>query len=523
MPSVTTKLYVGFGVLLALLLALGGLVAYDISGVHGRLGQLSGNDMPALKGTLDLARNFTTEVNQAHLFLARRESWRMWQGRSAGKLVDIELQDALDAAPPGDRGDIRRIRKRMNDLESRIQDAETKAQSGQAAASLTGWDTHVAPLSEAISGDIDELRRRREEYVFSVGLDVFNQTEHLRIISQYVVISAILSALLAIGFLARNIVVPIRRLVTAVGEVAEGDLSVRVEWPTRDEFGELAADFNRMTDRVASTILELHSAQITLEEQNQALARTNDTIQKEMELAARIQRGILPAVCNYQDIVVVAQMEAASDIGGDFYDVLPDRQGPGTLAIAVGDISGKGIAAALMMVFVVTVLREICRQETSAAAVLEQLNHTILSRFSPREEMYATCVFGVLDRQTLTFQFSKAGHEEPIWYHAATGQCEMLTAPGLFVGTFSDGYYGNCEIQLAPGDRLVFYTDGVVESRSSSAQLFGFKRLCQVVESCAEEGASATVQAIRRGVQEWTGTSVPTDDITVLVVEIPNS
>ncbi len=521
MPSVTTKLYVGFGVLLALLLALGGLVAYDISGVHSRLDQLSRHDMPALKVTLSLARNFSTEVNEAHLFLARHESWRMWEGRSAGKLVDVGLDSAIANALPRDRGDIRRIRMRMKDLESHIQDAEAKAQLGLGPTSLAGWDVQVTPLAEAINGDIDLLRRRQEDHVFNTGIDVFNQTEHLRIVSQYVVISAIVGALLAIAFLARDIVVPIRRLVKAVGRVAEGDLAVQVEWPTNDEFGKLASDFNQMTNRVADTILQLHKAQVTLEERNKALAQANDTIQKEMELAARIQRGILPSDCNYQDVIVVAAMEAASDIGGDFYDILPDRPGPGTLAIAIGDISGKGIAAALMMVFVVTVLREICRQDAIAAEVLEQLNHTVLSRFSPRDEMYATCVFGVLDRRTLRFTYSKAGHEEPIWYHAATGECEMLAAPGLFVGTFSNGFYGNCEIQLELGDRLVFYTDGVVESRSSAGGLFGFMRLCELVQSCGAEGASAMVEAIRQGVCDWTGTSIPTDDITVLVVEIP--
>ena len=517
---IATKLYLGFGVLLSLLGALGALVAYDISGVQKSLGRLRSRDVPGLRADLDLARDFSTYVSQTHFYLVGGEKWRLAEARSAKLLMDIRLNQSEVAATPPELRGYDRLEGRIRELDLQAQQVRKLSQEGQVQKAVLQWDA-MAGLQADIASDIETVRSRREQAVLDSAVDLWGQSEHLRTVSQYVVLIALFGGIVAAWLITHGLLVPIRKLVRTVDRIAEGDLGARVEWPASDELGLLAADFNRMAERLGTTFAQLDEAHRTLQERNEALGQAYTTIQQEIELAARIQREILPQDCGSMGMIAAADLEAASDIGGDFYDILYGRPTPETVAMVVGDISGHGIAAALLMVYVVTILREICRRDASPSEILSQLNQLVLSRFGSDGEMYATCFLGMLDRESLRYGFAKAGHEEPLWYRSALRTCEYLSASGLFVGLFTDGMYETRWIQVEPEDKLVLYTDGIVEARSPGGTMFGSARLRELVERCGHGSVESIITCIRRAIAEWTNESVARDDMTLLIVEIP--
>jgi serine phosphatase RsbU (regulator of sigma subunit) len=518
---IAVKLYLGFGILIGLLVLLGALVAYDLGRIHQRLGHLSQIQMPSLRADLDTSRNFTSMVSQAHIFLVSGEHWRYVSVRSARLLVNRSVRQEILASSSAAIPLQAKTQVQMLRLENSIDTALTLARSGRRAQAMSYWDRVVTPLAESLEPLVDYVSRLQEDSILGSTDYAFAQAESLRRVNLAVILLALLTAVLAAGVIARSTLSPIREFVRVVDQVSGGDLAARVDWPALDELGSLARDFNRMADRVESTISELQDVRVTLQERNEALQTARRLMQNELDIAAHIQREILPRQCGHMDIAADAHMESARDIGGDFYDSIPLGPGSDSLVVVVGDVSGKGIAAALLMVFVVTLIREICRRDTNPARVLHALNRVVRSRFSSDEEMYVTCFLGSLNRKTLEFSFAKAGHEEPIWLHRETGQAETLSAPGLFIGLFTDGLYEQRSVQLAPGDRLVLYTDGIVEARNAAREFFGVDRLRRLVEECGAATASAIIDRVKSAVAEWTNDSVLADDMTILVIEAP--
>ncbi|HET6384193.1 MAG TPA: SpoIIE family protein phosphatase [Armatimonadota bacterium] len=518
---IATKLYLGFGILLALLAALGGLVAFDVIGLQSGVRRLSERELITFIADVQLTKDFTTATTEYHTYLMSHEPWRVVEAQSAEILFDLNLKRAMASAPRYptslERADASQINASIIALNGEIK----KVLYAPPAQAPMLWETTVGPHVEALSGELEYIRQRREMQTERSARGVMAQSARLIPMSSVVVFLALVAALIAVTTITRSLLTPVRKLVRVVDDLASGDLTARVEWPYRDELGALATDFNRMADRIASTISELHETQSILQERNEALSETYSILHQEMELAGRIQSEILPTDCSYLDVSAAADMVAASDIGGDFYDVLPGRPGPDEIGFVVGDVSGKGIAAALLMVFVVTVLREICRREGDPAVILDRLNRLMRNRFGAEDSMYVTAFVAVLNRTTLRLNFSKAGHEEPFWYRAAEGSCEALSSMGLFVGLFSDGQYETKTIQLGPGDRLILFTDGVVEARNGAGKPFGADRLQDLIKRTGAQSAGAIIRVIKETVESWTGKTMPRDDMTLLVIEIP--
>jgi len=240
-------------------------------------------------------------------------------------------------------------------------------------------------------------------------------------------------------------------------------------------------------------------------------------LEKELAIARDIQRSFLPAGPPHVPGFDLAGTSIAHDeVGGDYYDFIPVSET--RLGLAVADVSGKGIPAALLMAgFRMSLLAEI-RNEFALRAVMRKVNQ--LLHESTERDRFVTAFYGVLDWKNRMLIFCNAGHNPPILLHA-DGTTDRLLEGGVALGVLPDARYEERPIPLREGDVLLLYTDGVSEAENEHGELFGEQRLEDVVREGPGATASAILDRIVAAVRAWTGDrGGPTDDLTLLVARV---
>ena len=271
---------------------------------------------------------------------------------------------------------------------------------------------------------------------------------------------------LAMGIaLTRNITNTVDDLYSATRRVRAGDLTHRVEIKQHDQLGDLGESFNAMTASVAD-LIEEHSRRERLE--------------NELTIAREVQAQLFPKERpKVPGVEVEAICRPARIVSGDYYDFLPIA--PGRLGMALADISGKGISAALIMASLQAALRSLAlmgeQPPGHTAEIITRLNQHLFR--STSEERYATLFYGVYDATTRTLEYTNAGHPPPLYL--AGEKIRRLTAGGTVLGLFSDCQYEQETISISPESLLVMFSDGVTETEDAGGEEFGEKRLCNVV------------------------------------------
>ncbi|MBN1446756.1 MAG: SpoIIE family protein phosphatase [Bacteroidetes bacterium] len=238
-------------------------------------------------------------------------------------------------------------------------------------------------------------------------------------------------------------------------------------------------------------------------------------IEKELSVAKSIQKGLLPscipAVPGYE---IAAVNESSQQIGGDYYDVM--RLSEHEYVLAIGDVSGKGIPASLLMANVQAALRTISPLRLPLPEATERINALIYSNTSA--DKFITFFWGILDTRAHSFEYVNAGHNHPYLLHDGT-RTRMLDAGGLILGIMEHPPpYVSERIALGPGDMIVTYTDGVNEAMSHDMEEFSDERLADLVEQCRTLTAEETLQRIRAEIVSFTAGTAQSDDITMLVL-----
>jgi serine phosphatase RsbU (regulator of sigma subunit)/anti-sigma regulatory factor (Ser/Thr protein kinase) len=212
-------------------------------------------------------------------------------------------------------------------------------------------------------------------------------------------------------------------------------------------------------------------AQLVRQQQTEIQAR--ERIEQELRVARLIQQTLLPKdVPSLRGWHLAKHYQPARAVGGDFYDflALPD----GRLAIVVGDVTDKGVPAALVMATTRSILRGALTRLSSPGQVLERVNELLCPDMPPN--MFVTCLYAILDPANGLLQFANAGHDLP-YHRRVDGAVVELHATGMPLGLLADMRYEEHEITLAPGDSVLLYSDGLVEAHAPSRQIFGFPRL----------------------------------------------
>lgn len=290
-------------------------------------------------------------------------------------------------------------------------------------------------------------------------------------------------------------------LTAGVRQLAAGDFRTRLPVRSRDEFGVLAAAFNQMAEDL---------------ERHEAAAVRQERLRRELELSRLIQTEMLPKEpLRAGPATVAGRSLPAREVGGDFFNyfMLPD----GRLAVLIGDVSGKGVSAALLMANVQATLRARLPHETDLAALAAGLDRE-LDRNTPGG-VYLTLFLAILDTATGELRYVNAGHNPQI-LHRRGAAPERLGATGMPLALHAGHGYTEARAALRPGDLLFFYTDGLVETETAAGDVFGMPRLEALLASEWQGDAPALLASLERLVGDFRGEAEPADDATMMALSL---
>ncbi|MDP9293419.1 MAG: SpoIIE family protein phosphatase [Actinomycetota bacterium] len=298
----------------------------------------------------------------------------------------------------------------------------------------------------------------------------------------------------------------------AVPLVSQGELIGVLNLGPRLSAQEYSSDDRKLLDNLAAQAAPaLRVGQLV--RQQQAEARTRQRFEQELEVAKLIQQNFLPKqlpeLAGWQ---VAAFYRPAREVGGDFYDVIPLSEG--RIGFVIGDVTDKGVPAALVMAATRSVLRASAQRLVDPGEVLERVNEHLCPDMP--QKMFVTCLYGVLDPESGHFRFANAGHDLP-YVKTADGSVE-LRARGMPLGLMPGMLYEEKEMVLQPGDSLLLHSDGVVEAHDPQGDMFGFPRLKQAVADYP--GGGELIDRVLADLHAHTGLGAEQeDDITMVTLQ----
>jgi sigma-B regulation protein RsbU (phosphoserine phosphatase) len=238
-------------------------------------------------------------------------------------------------------------------------------------------------------------------------------------------------------------------------------------------------------------------------------------LEHELVLASEIQNGMMPrSIPRLEGYEFGAKMISAKFVGGDFFDFIP--LGSDSLGIAVGDVSGKGLPAALFMAMARSLLRSEAHPGQSPVEVLRGVNRHLLNM--NEKEMFVTILFGILNRTTHQFSYARAGHEPPIFFDEKGSIKRLPKTNGQALGLFDAISLDEQTIKLSKNCILLFYTDGIPEATNWQNKRFGTNRMIHTISRMPRPSAPTICSELIKAVDKHQGDGLQYDDMTVIVV-----
>ena len=325
-------------------------------------------------------------------------------------------------------------------------------------------------------------------------------------------IAEIIALLIGVS-LTRTITGAVHELYEGTMHITRGEFSHRIPLRGHDQLTELSASFNHMTENMERLLV---------------VEKERASLQAELEIAREVQNQLYPRnVPQMPSLRLTAVCDPARMVSGDYYDYQQlegDR-----VAIAIGDVCGKGISAALLMATVQSSFRTQLRGSIEVATVAGQhaahltvSTSTVVSNLNQQlhadtaAEKYATFFLGVYDQGSSTLTYTNAGHLPPILIR--DGKAQRLETNGMVVGAFAFATYDESRIVLQAGDLLVFFTDGVTEPENEYGEMFDEERLIALLVKNAHLDEEEIILSVSHAVHQWTGSDELQDDMTLLLV-----
>jgi sigma-B regulation protein RsbU (phosphoserine phosphatase) len=319
-----------------------------------------------------------------------------------------------------------------------------------------------------------------------------------------------LGVVLLLRRFARSLTKPIIGLTKDVKVISDGDLDHRAAVSGNDEVGDLANAFNTMTSSIKKYISDLT-----------AVTAEKERIGAELSVATKIQEDMLPRIFppypDRPEFDLYATMQPAKEVGGDLYDFfMPDAD---HLAIVIGDVSGKGVPAALFMVISKTLIKNYAMMGLPVDEVLTRTNNDLCE--GNDAGLFTTAWIGIYEISTGRLTFADAGHETAMKLKP-DGKVELLkpVKKKMVLAAMENIRYIVNEAELDVGDMLYIYTDGVTEATSAQNELYGMDRLESVVSMHRGPDTHALLREVRTDVDKFVGSAPQFDDITMLALYI---
>ncbi len=312
-------------------------------------------------------------------------------------------------------------------------------------------------------------------------------------------LAACLFALLSVYPLSKGFTRQLGELMSGVNQLSSGNLDVRVPVTTSNEFGRLADSFNKM-----AVDLKL----------NQADMMKHAGLKKELELCREIQKGLLPGSPMKRNRAELQGVSIpAREVGGDFFNYfpLPEKK----TALLIGDVSGKGVPAALLMANIQARLQARLPLGASLSQMAEELDQEIFNSTVP--ENYVTLFAGVLDYEGARLKWINAGHNTQ-YVLRRSGELKHLTSTGRPLGLLPGGGYTEAETNLEQGDTLLLFTDGLIDAENQYGEFFGEERLEEIFRQQAGKSVNEILVTVETAIREHCGNTLATDDATMLIL-----
>jgi sigma-B regulation protein RsbU (phosphoserine phosphatase) len=299
--------------------------------------------------------------------------------------------------------------------------------------------------------------------------------------------------------MTRTITGAVHNLYEGTQKVKSGDFSHRIAVRGGDQLAELSLEFNRMSENLQRLIV---------------VEKERERLHSQLEIARDVQIRLFPKTAlSLPALHLSGVCHPAQQVSGDYYDFLLLEDS--SLAMAIGDVAGKGISAALLMATIQSAMRSHLARAglKSPAQIVSLLNRQIYASTAP--EKYATFFFSLYEDSTGMLTYTNAGHLQPILVR--DGGTHKLDGSGLPVGLFPSSLYEEKQIALLPGDLLVAYTDGITEPEDAYGEMFGEERLIDVLIKHQNAESGEIVARLMEAILEWTGSPELQDDMTMLI------
>jgi phosphoserine phosphatase RsbU/P len=362
--------------------------------------------------------------------------------------------------------------------------------------------TRLSAVLHAVFNRNADVSQSSLEIILIIGLVLFFIVE-------------IVSVIIGIT-MTRSITGAVHRLYQGTERMIEGDFSQRIQVKGNDQLAELSRSFNVMTENLQRLLI---------------VAKEKERLQSEIEIAREVQSQLYPrSIPRTEKLRLAAICQPARIVSGDYYDYesIRDKQ----IALAVGDVAGKGISAALLMATLQSSLRTQLQgwmemaaavgpdgsafpmpAQVSTSRLVSRLNTQLYAYTSP--EKYATFCLGVFDEASGSFAYTNAGHLPPLLFR--DGEAQRLDVNGTVVGAFPFSKYGESRVDLKSGDLLVCFTDGITEPENEYGEMFGEERLVDVISKNSHRSEEQIIQLVLESVHQWTASEELQDDMTILM------
>ncbi len=373
--------------------------------------------------------------------------------------------------------------------------------SGIARTSMADWnrpnsgrpvpvviETRLSALLDVIlSGSADDPLQQLANAAFYVIMILLGLAE---VVSWYIGVS-----------MTRTITGAVHNLYEGTKSISEGDFVHRIPVKGHDQLADLSRSFNKMSEQL---------------EQFVTVTKEKERLQSEIAIASEVQTRLFPLrPPSAKTIEMLGVCHAARSVSGDYYDYFTAADGE--LALALGDVAGKGISAALLMASIQSIMRtqlSDASASVSPAHIVARLNRLLFANTSP--EKYATFFFGLYNEHTRSLNYTNAGHLPPLL--VKRDSYRLLDVTGSVVGAFPSLKYEEQSIPIGQGDLLVAYTDGITEPENAYGEDFGCERLADVAMRHCEAAPDEIVAKILEAVRRWDTSSEQADDMTLMVV-----
>ena len=375
---------------------------------------------------------------------------------------------------------------------------------------LRGKEPHITslvPVKDS-NGDVQaivcvqrpmvELVTGRQRYLKSVGFTA--------------ILLSIAACFSTYGFMKHEFVKPVKKIIGEAARFAEENTA-----PEQNVLHNISSITE--IQALGSSVAKLETDTLQYMQNLMHVTAERERIDTELSLATRIQANMLPnifpAFPDRTEFDIHASMTPAKEVGGDFYDffLIDDDH----LGLVMADVSGKGVPAALFMMMAKILLSNYAMMGGTPHEVLERLNGTFCKNND--DSMFVTVWFGIYTISTGKVIAANAGHEYPIIKHGENGFEVMKDRHGFVIGGMCGLKYRDYEFELASGDTLFLYTDGVPEATDADGKMFGTERLLETLNAAANGTAKELLEAVHADVEAFVGTAPQFDDLTMLAIK----